>query len=134
MDARPSVRILAQQLEGEGLRLVTELAFDWPWVVVADAHHERRHRVRREGWLQHAELVEDGAERPHVTLLFVLFALAQLGREIEWRAHASRGDGLRVRQHPRYAEVAQAHEILSRQEDVLRLEVSMEDEPIVSML
>ena len=59
---RAFIGVLAKQTESEVFCLAAVVARDRLRRVIADAHHERRHRVCCERWLQRTEFVEDGAQ------------------------------------------------------------------------
>ena len=122
-----SLQQLGQQLaerlaEPRGQRLV--LATD-------DLERQGVDHLGLEGRLQCAHLVEEHAQGPHIGLEAVREAFYYLGREVVWRANHGLGHVYRVAQDVGNAEVAQFDKTLLGQEDVLRLDVSVQDLSVV---
>ena len=71
--------------------------------------------------LQRAQLVEDAAKRPDVTLVVVWLVLAYLRREVVWGADCRLREVLCVLQHLGNAKVPKLNHPFLRHKDVLAL-------------
>lgn len=83
---------------------------------------------------QRYHLVENAAKRPDVWLLVVRLLLANLGRQVVWRADRSLSAVVGVLQNARDAEVADLDLVVLGHENVLRLKIAMQDFAIVDVL
>ena len=84
--------ILSHEFDDELFQLRAVGIRDRLWLVLHDLEDETEQVVRLERLLQRAELVQDDAERPHVTLRRVRHALARLRRHVVRRADHSHCD------------------------------------------
>ena len=75
--------------------------------------------------LEGAELIEDAAKRPNVTLMIIRLLLAQLGTEVIWRADDCVCEVRRLIQHLCNTQIPNLDLVLLGQEHVDSLDVSM---------
>ena len=82
--------------------------------------------ARVEGRLERAELVHDAAKRPHVTLARVALATANFWAHVERCSNIGAGKVV-CREKLGETKVAQLHCGAIGQEDILRLQISVQD-------
>lgn len=84
-------------------------------------------RLRVEGRLESAHLVEQNACRPNVGLKAVAFLLDYLRGQVVGRSHDCLGPRASVREDARNSEISELEDPALGKEDILRLEISVED-------
>jgi len=99
-----------------------------------DLEHERGHVLGVEGVLQRRHLVHAAAERPHVRLGVVGLVGEELGTHVVGRADDCGGHVVGALEHSGNAQVAHLDDLVLGQEDVLRLQVSVQDVLLVHVL
>ena len=100
-----------------------------------DLHHEGGLAARTaKGVLERTELDEGHAERPHVRLLVVRLAGAQLGREVARGANQGGGKVGAAGEQARDAKVANFDSVVGAEENVVWLDVAVHHAMLVDFV
>ena len=130
----PLLRLFDQHLSNDTLQ-VFRVRRRNGWVVAAeDLEYETLHRVCVEGVPQRNHLIQDAAKRPNIWLLVVGLLLADLGWQIVWCSDSRLGTVVSVLQDASNSKVTDLDLAALSHENVLGLEVTMEDFPVVDVL
>ena len=80
-----------------------------------------------------AELIQDATQHPHVRFVVVFLSHANLGGQVVWRTRLSLGHVQRIVELLWDAKVTNFSFVVFGEEDVLRLDVSVNDVPLVDV-
>lgn len=83
---------------------------------------------------QSNHLIENAAQAPNVALLVVGFLLADLGREVVWRANSCLRAVVGVLEDSGNAEITDLDLVRLGHEDVLGLEIAVKNLPVMNVL
>lgn len=78
----PLLLVFSHQFDHELLQLGAVVRWDRLWSILHNLEDQSEKVIRLEGLLQRAELVEDDAQGPHITLRRVRLALTVFGRHV----------------------------------------------------
>mmetsp|Transcript_27864 Transcript_27864/g.66198 ORF Transcript_27864/g.66198 Transcript_27864/m.66198 type:complete len:241 (-) Transcript_27864:369-1091(-) len=134
VDGWPLARVLGDHPVDEAAQILAVARAQWGVLPTDDLVDQELQAARFKRMLEGGHLVEKAAERPYVTLLVILLALADLWREVVRRPDRGGCKVVRVVEHLGDAKVAELQDPSLGDEHVLGLEVPVQDLPVVHML
>jgi hypothetical protein len=134
VDSRSRSRVSLKHVLDELIKLGREVTRQFRVFTLDDSLGKLMERLGVEGRLESSHLVKQDTKGPDVRLKVVAFTLDDLRGEIIRGSYNSLGSRTGVREHTSNTEISKLHNATLSQENILRLEITMENLFIVSML
>lgn len=134
VNSRSRSGISLKHVLNELIKLGREVTRQFRVFTLDDSLGQLMERLSVEGRLEGSHLVKQDTEGPDVRLKVVALTLDDLRGEVVRSSNDSLGSGTGVREDTSDSEISKLHDTALSQEDVLRLEITMEDLLIVSVL
>lgn len=127
-------RVFVQHFCQEIPDVVRVVSWDGRIVLLQNLQHQSLHAIGVKSVIQSQHFIQNASQTPNVTLLIIGFLLADLRREVVRSANGSLRFVVSVLEHSGNAKVSNLDLVLAGQEDVLRLQISVQYSSVVHML